>query len=90
MPVLAEIDTGTILILIVLAALPIGAVVFALGAGNALKQIGKGDLAIDQDVNAVLDHGPDPHKEHPLSQHLLSRALVLWAHVRGRQEVAAE
>ena len=50
MPVLAEIDTGTILILIVLAALPIGAVVFALGAGNALKQIGKGDLAIDQDT----------------------------------------
>ena len=50
MPVLAEIDTGTILILIVLAALPIGATVFALGEGNALKQIGKGDLAIDQDA----------------------------------------
>ena len=50
MPVLAEIDAGTILILIVLAALPIGAAVFALGAGNALKQIGKGDLAIDQDA----------------------------------------
>jgi hypothetical protein len=49
MPI-AEIDSGTILILIVLVALPIGAIVFAAGAGNALKQIGKGDLAIDQDL----------------------------------------
>jgi hypothetical protein len=50
MPVLADIGTGTVLILIVLAALPIGAVVFAMGAGNALKQIGKGDLAIEPDM----------------------------------------
>jgi hypothetical protein len=50
MPILADLSTGTILILVVLAALPIGAVVFALGAGNALKQIGKGDLAIDQET----------------------------------------
>jgi hypothetical protein len=38
------------MILIVLAALPIGAVVFALGAGNAMKQIGKGDLAIEPET----------------------------------------
>jgi len=47
---LAEIESGTILILIVLVALPIGLVVFAAGAGNALKQIGKGDLAIDHEL----------------------------------------
>ncbi len=52
MTVLAEIDAGTIMILIVLAALPIGAVVFALGAGNAMKQIGKGDLAIEPDLSS--------------------------------------
>jgi hypothetical protein len=50
MTVLADVSTGTILILIVLAALPIGAAVFALGAGDALKQIGKGDLAIDDEM----------------------------------------
>ena len=50
MPVVAEIDAGTVMILIVLAALPIGAVVFALGAGNAMKQIGKGDLAIEPEM----------------------------------------
>ena len=47
---LAEIDSGTIMILIVLVALPVGAIVFAAGAGNALKQIGKGDLAIEQEM----------------------------------------
>jgi hypothetical protein len=47
---LAALDTGTVMILVVLVALPIGAIVFAMGAGNALKQIGKGDLAIEQDL----------------------------------------
>ena len=52
MPIVAEIDAGTILILIVLAALPVGALVFALGAGSALKQIGKGDLSIEPEMPA--------------------------------------
>jgi hypothetical protein len=47
---LAVLDTGTVMILVVLIALPIGALVFAMGAGNALKQIGKGDLAIEQEL----------------------------------------
>jgi hypothetical protein len=49
MPI-AVIDSGMILILIVLVALPVGAVLFATGAGNALQQIGKGDLAIEQEM----------------------------------------
>ena len=49
MPVLASFQIGTILILVVLVALPLGALVFALGAGGALKQIGKGPLAMEQD-----------------------------------------
>jgi hypothetical protein len=48
MPLLAELSAGTILILIVLVALPIGAVVFATGAGKAFDQVGKGDLSIEQ------------------------------------------
>jgi hypothetical protein len=55
---LAEIESGTILILIVLVALPIGAVVFATGAGGALKQIGKGDFAIDQDMQRGSSSAP--------------------------------
>jgi hypothetical protein len=49
MPV-GAVETGTIMILIALIALPIGAVAFAMGAGNALRQIGKGDFAIEQEL----------------------------------------
>lgn len=38
-----------ILVLIVLVALPIGAVVFAINAGNAFDQIGKGEMSIGED-----------------------------------------
>ena len=48
----AEFQIGVVLIIVVLVALPIGAIVFATGAGNALSQIGKGDLAIDSDLTA--------------------------------------
>ncbi|MGH2985006.1 MAG: hypothetical protein ACRDK5_12285 [Solirubrobacterales bacterium] len=46
----AEVELGTVLILVVVVALPIGAIAFAMGAGNALKQIGKGDFAIEQEM----------------------------------------
>src|SRR4051812_30248975 len=49
MPLLASFQVGTIFILIVVIALPLGAIVFARGAGGALKQIGKGQFAMDQD-----------------------------------------
>ena len=47
---LLAVQTGMIFVLIVVAALPIGAIVFAMGAGNALKEIGKGDFAMDHDM----------------------------------------
>lgn len=46
---LAEFQVGIVLIIVVLVALPLGALVFALGAGNALEKIGKGDFALEQD-----------------------------------------
>jgi len=49
MPLVASFQIGTILILVVLVALPVGAIVFATGAGGALKEIGKGPLAMEQD-----------------------------------------
>jgi hypothetical protein len=47
--VLADFQVGIVLIIVVLVALPVGAVVFALGAGNALQKVGKGDFALEQD-----------------------------------------
>jgi hypothetical protein len=49
MPLVADFQVGTILIIVVLVALPIGALVFALGAGNALDRVGKGDFSLEQD-----------------------------------------
>jgi hypothetical protein len=49
MPPLADFQVGIVLIVVVLVALPLGAIVFARGAGGALKEIGKGPLALEQD-----------------------------------------
>ena len=49
MPLLASLQLGTVFIIVVLIALPLGALVFAMGAGNALQKIGKGDFALEQD-----------------------------------------
>jgi len=49
MPLVASFQIGTILIVVVLIALPLGAFVFARGAGGALQQIGKGPLSLEQD-----------------------------------------
>ncbi len=49
MPPLADFQVGIVLIVVVLVALPLGAIVFARGAGGAFREIGKGPLAIEQD-----------------------------------------
>src|SRR5215211_6576467 len=49
MPPVADFQVGIVLIIVVLVALPVGAIVFARGAGGALKEIGKGPLAMEQD-----------------------------------------
>jgi hypothetical protein len=40
-----SLSTGEAILIIVLVALPISLATFVLGAGNALKQIGKGQFA---------------------------------------------
>ena len=49
MPLIASLQLGTVFIIVVLVALPVGALVFAMGAGNALEKIGKGQFALEQD-----------------------------------------
>jgi hypothetical protein len=49
MPLIASLQLGTVFIIVVLVALPLGAIVFAMGAGNALQKIGKGGFALEQD-----------------------------------------
>jgi hypothetical protein len=49
MPPLADFQVGVVLIVVVLVALPLGAIVFARGAGKSLDGIGKGQFALEQD-----------------------------------------
>ena len=49
MPPVADFQVGIVLIIVVLVALPLGAIVFARGAGGALREIGKGPLSLEQD-----------------------------------------
>jgi hypothetical protein len=46
---LASFQVGTVLIIVVFVALPVGAIVFARGAGRSLSEIGKGQFAMEQD-----------------------------------------
>jgi hypothetical protein len=45
----SDLDNGTIMLIIAIVALPIAAIVFA-GAGAALKTLGKGQWAIEQEL----------------------------------------
>jgi hypothetical protein len=48
-PPVADFQVGIVLIVVVLVALPVGAIVFARGAGRSFDEIGKGPLAMEQD-----------------------------------------
>jgi hypothetical protein len=52
-----DVDNGTILILIVLIVIPIAAIAFA-GSGAALRTLGKGRWAIEQELPAKRPLGP--------------------------------
>jgi hypothetical protein len=41
---------GDVLLIIVFVAIPVAAIVFIVGAGSALRQIGKGQFAIEQEL----------------------------------------
>src|SRR4051812_13905194 len=42
-----SLSTGDVILIIVFATIPVALVTFAAGAGNALRQIGKGPLAVE-------------------------------------------
>jgi hypothetical protein len=49
LPVALSLSTGDVILIIVLVAIPISLATFVLGAGNAFKQIGKGQFAVEFD-----------------------------------------
>jgi hypothetical protein len=47
---LVAVSNGDVILIIGLVAIPLAGVAFVLGAGNALRQIGKGQFAIEQEL----------------------------------------
>jgi hypothetical protein len=45
-------SNGEVILIVVLATIPVAAIVFIANAGNAFKQIGKGDLSLELDSDA--------------------------------------
>jgi hypothetical protein len=46
-PLAITLSTGEVILIIVLAAIPVSLLTFVLGAGNAFRQIGKGQFAVE-------------------------------------------
>jgi hypothetical protein len=57
------ITNGEVILIIFFATLPIAALAFALGAGKALSQVGKGQFAIDEDQGQKAGGGAPPSRE---------------------------
>ncbi len=87
MPIfLLAIDAGTVLIVIPLITIPIAAFAFASGAGKALEQVGKGALAIDQDVPAA-GHAPVSKAVRETEIRQMLEARSYRAEARGEKPI---
>ena len=60
LPLALSLSTGDVILIVVFLALPIAGAAFVLGAGNALKQIGKGPFAVEfeSDLKQRVGDGP--------------------------------
>jgi hypothetical protein len=54
---LLAVSNGDVILIVALAAIPLAAIAFVLGAGTALKEIGKGQFAIEQELPQKQDSG---------------------------------
>lgn len=88
------VSSGMVLIVIVLVALPIAGIAFAAGAGKALGQIGKGDLAIDQELPRTSGGSLAPataeQREQEIRQMVQARSYRREARGESALDVEAE
>ena len=81
---LAAVELGWVFIIVVLIALPIAAIVFALGAGNRFDEIGKGDFAMEHDM----PQGPAPRGVAPVSAEVREEEIRQMVQARSDRGVA--
>lgn len=85
----ASFDSGMILIVVALVTIPFAAIAFATGAGKALKEIGKGQFAIEQEFPGAGTGSVPPvtraEREAEIRQMLEGRAYR--AQARGERPI---
>lgn len=91
------VSNGEVILIVVIAAIPIAALAFAAGAGNALRQIGKGPLSLefDRDVpqpprDSTTDDGASRQREAEIRQLLEAKAYRQSARGESPLDVDAE
>jgi hypothetical protein len=89
-----SLSTGEAILIIVLVAIPIALVTFVAGAGNALRQIGRGQFAVEfesdlpQRITGEPRSGTGPGREAEIRQMLEAKAYR--QHARGETPVDVE
>lgn len=53
-------SNGEVILVVVFAAIPVAAIVFVAGAANALREVGKGRFAIDEELPQAAGTSPAP------------------------------
>ena len=85
---------GTVLLLIPIVAIPAAILTFVLGAGSALRQIGKGQFAIEQEMPQRSSGAPMPAssevREAEIRQMVEAKAYRREARGEGPLDVEAE
>lgn len=80
--VLAAFEMGMVLVIVVVAALPIAAIAFAMGAGRRFDEIGKGDFAMEHDQPA------GPRAVAPVSAEVREEEIRQMVQARSDRGVA--
>ena len=94
-PLALSLSTGDVILIVVFAAIPIALATFVLGAGNALKQIGKGPFAVEFDTDLSqrareAPAGSAPGREAEIRQMLEAKAYRQRARGEPALDVEAE
>lgn len=90
-----SLSTGEVILIVVLAAIPVSLATFIIGAGNALRQIGKGQFAIEFE-NDPTQRPPEPGptsrgaRESEIRQMLEAKAYRQQARGETPLDVEAE
>jgi hypothetical protein len=96
LPVALSLSTGEVILIVVLAAIPISLATFVLGAGNALRQIGKGQFAVEyesdlsQRITDDVPSGSGEAREAEIRQMLEAKAYRQRARGETALDVEAE